>query len=144
MPVFEKDLVLIYFENEPTGFARVEEISPDIKKDWYHVRLLLLNLPLQTVTWILRDVYIDGAEFTMGGHKIRLEKVEAPKEDFFDANADNDDDDDDEIDITAIFDDAAEPVTIASLPSRDDDDNDPPPPKNGKIVSFNDFKNRKK
>lgn len=143
MPVFEKDLVLIYFENEPTGFARVEEISPDIKKDWYHVRLLLLNLPLQTVTWILRDVYIDGAEFTMGGHKIHLKKVEAPKEDFFDANVDIDDDED-EIDISTIFDDIPEPVTIASLPARDGEDDDTPSAKNGKIISFNDFKNRKK
>lgn len=143
MPVFEKDLVLIYFEDEPTGFARVEEINPDIKKDWYHVKLLLLNLPLQTITWILRDVYIDGGEFTMGGHRIRMEKVEAPQEDLADLDLfksgdltgiDNDDDDD-----------VNEPVTIASRPHDNNDKETPDTDAKGdNIVSFNDFKNRKK
>ena len=29
--------------------------------------------------WILRDIYINGKEFTMEGKKIRLEKVVCPK-----------------------------------------------------------------
>jgi len=74
----ENDVVLIYFEDQPLAFARIEDISPDIKKDWYHVKLLLLQMPLQVVTWILRDTYIDGAEFTMGGKRLRLEKVVCP------------------------------------------------------------------
>jgi len=76
----EKDVVLIYFEDQPISFARIEDISPDIKKDWYHVKLLLLQFPLQVVNWILRDIYINGQEFTMEGKKIRLEKVICPKE----------------------------------------------------------------
>jgi len=76
----ENDVVLIYFEDQPISFARIEDISPDIKKDWYHVKLLLLQMPLQVVTWILRDIYIDGQEFTMEGKKIRLEKVVCPEE----------------------------------------------------------------
>ena len=76
----ENDIILIYYEDQPAGFARIEAISPDVKKDWYHVTLLLLQVPLQTVTWILRDVYINGEEFTMGGNRLRLEKVEAPPE----------------------------------------------------------------
>jgi hypothetical protein len=36
-------------------------------------------MPLQVVTWILRDIYINGQEFTMEGKKIRLEKVVCPK-----------------------------------------------------------------
>ena len=76
----ENELVLIYFENQPVTFARIEEIRPDVKKNWYLVRLLFLQIPLQTVTWILRDAYIQGEEFTMGGKKIRMEKVVAPKE----------------------------------------------------------------
>lgn len=140
MPVFEKDLVLIYFENEPSGFARVEEISPDIKKNWYHVRLLLLNLPLQTITWILRDVYIDGEEFTMGGHKMRLEKVEAPKEDYFDAG-----EEDEDADMDDLFDDVtSKPLTMTPRPKNNNADGDAEPSSNGKIISFNDFKNRKK
>ena len=74
------DIVLIHYEDQPMVFARVEGITPDYKKDWYHVRLLLLNLPLETVTWTLRNAYINGTEFTMGGHKVRLERVVAPPE----------------------------------------------------------------
>jgi hypothetical protein len=76
----ENDIVLIYFENQPLAFARIEEILPDKKKDWYHVRLLILQLPLQTVTWILKDAYINGQDFTMDGKKMRLEKIIAPRE----------------------------------------------------------------
>jgi hypothetical protein len=76
----ENDVVLICLEDQPISFARIEDISPDIKKDWYHVKLLLLQIPLQVVTWILRDIYINGQEFTMEGKKIRLEKVVCPKD----------------------------------------------------------------
>ena len=62
------DIVLIYMENSPLVFARVEAIEPDIKPDWYHIKLLMLQVPLQVVTWILRDTYIGGATFTMGNH----------------------------------------------------------------------------
>ena len=76
----EKDLVLIYFEDKPLSFARIEDILPDHKPNWYHVKLLLLQIPLQVVTWILRDAYINGQEFTMGGKRMRLEKVVSPEE----------------------------------------------------------------
>jgi hypothetical protein len=72
------DIVLIHHENKPLSFARIESITPDVKPDWYHVELLLFQIPLQTVTWILRDVYIDGDPFTMGGKEIRLEKIVSP------------------------------------------------------------------
>ncbi len=70
------DIVLIYFEDQPFSYARVEQILPDAKRDWYHIKLLLLQVPLETVTWILKDTYINGDEFTMGGKRMRLEKVE--------------------------------------------------------------------
>ena len=76
----ENDIVLIYMEDQPLSFARIEGILPDSKPDWYHVRMLLLQVPLQVVTWLLRDVYIDGTEFTMQGKRMRLEKVEVPEE----------------------------------------------------------------
>ena len=71
----ENDLVLIYFEDNPFSFARIESILPDSKSNWYHVKLLLLQMPPQLVTWILRDIYIGGSEFTMNGKRMRLEKV---------------------------------------------------------------------
>jgi len=77
------DIVLIYFEDQPFSFARIEDIAADIKKDWFHVKLLLLQLPLETVTWLLKDVYINGEEFTMGGKRMRFEKVVAPVENDF-------------------------------------------------------------
>ena len=75
----EKDIVLIYFEDRPLTFARIEKILPDAKPGWHHVQLLMLQVPLQSVTWILRDAYIDGNPFTMNGKQMRLELVEAPK-----------------------------------------------------------------
>jgi hypothetical protein len=74
----ENDIVLIYFEDKPLSFARIESILPDSKPNWYHAKLLLLQVPLQVVTWILRDVYINGEEFTMNGKRMRLEPVVAP------------------------------------------------------------------
>jgi hypothetical protein len=75
----ENDIVLIHFEDKPLSFARIEQILPDNKPDWYHVKLLMLQVPLQVVTWILRDRYIAGDEFTMNGKRMRLERVVCPE-----------------------------------------------------------------
>ena len=74
------DIVLIYHEDKPLTFARIENILPDSKPDWYHVKLLMLQVPLQVVTWILRDVYINGETFRMNGKAMRLERVVSPVE----------------------------------------------------------------
>jgi hypothetical protein len=74
----EKDLVLIHYEDKPLSFARIEAVEPDHKPGWYHVTLLMLQVPVQVATWILRDAYIDGAPFTMNGKRMRLEKVVSP------------------------------------------------------------------
>lgn len=76
----ENDVVLIYLEDSPVSFARVESIEPDSKKDWYQIKLLMLQIPVQVVTWILKDLYINGEEFFMGGKRMRLEVVECPEE----------------------------------------------------------------
>ncbi|NDY73376.1 hypothetical protein DO021_00570 [Desulfobacter hydrogenophilus] len=73
-----KDIVLIYMEDAPVSFARIEDIVPDHKKDWYQIRLLMLQIPLQVVTWILKADYINGDVFSMNGKSMRLEKVVAP------------------------------------------------------------------
>jgi len=75
----ENDIVLIYFEEKPLVFARIESVLADAKRDWYHVKFLLLQIPPQVVTWILRDVYINGETFTMDGKQMRLELVESPE-----------------------------------------------------------------
>ena len=68
-------LVLIHYQDKPTIYARIDFIEPDVKKDWYQLTLLLLTIPTKTVTWILREEYILGAPFTMGGEAMRLEGV---------------------------------------------------------------------
>ncbi len=74
------DVILVYLEDSPLFYARIESIIPDAKKDWYHIKLLILQLPLQVVTWILKDDYINGETYHMNGKKMRLEKVECPVE----------------------------------------------------------------
>lgn len=73
------DLVLIHLRGEPAVYARVEEITPDVKPGWWQARLLLLQVPRQEVVWILREAYIDGEEFTMGGDPMRLERIDPPR-----------------------------------------------------------------
>ena len=72
------DVVLVYMDNTPAFFARVEYITPDIKPEWFHIKLLVLQMPLLVVTWILKEAYYNGDEFTMGGHPMRIEKVVTP------------------------------------------------------------------
>jgi hypothetical protein len=72
------DLVLVHVENRPGFYARIEDISHDVKPGWWQVKLLVLTFPLQVYTWILDDSQINGAPFTMGGTPITLEKVESP------------------------------------------------------------------
>jgi hypothetical protein len=72
------DIVLVHYEDRPLVFARIEAILADHKPGWYHVRLLMLQVPVQLVTWILRDAYIEGEAFTMNGKRMRLERIVAP------------------------------------------------------------------
>ncbi|MCG3120536.1 MAG: hypothetical protein ALAOOOJD_03280 [bacterium] len=74
------DIVLVHFENKPAFFARVERIDPDYKRGWWHVKFFVLALPLQVITWIIDDEQIRGADFTMGGVPVRIEKVVPPQE----------------------------------------------------------------
>lgn len=76
--ILEKDLVLVHVDNKPGFYARVEEISPDVKPGWWQVKLLVLTFPLQVFTWILDEDQLDEAPFTMGGTPLRLEKLETP------------------------------------------------------------------
>lgn len=76
--ILEQDVVLIYIDNIPGFFARIENITADVKKGWWRVRLLILQIPLMITTWILDNEQIRGADFTMGGTPIRIEKVIAP------------------------------------------------------------------
>lgn len=110
------DLVLIHLEDSPVSFARVEDITPDVKKDWYNIKLLMLQIPLQVVTWILKDVYINGEEFFMNGKRMKLVKVEAP-------------------DQEPIQDSHEDPLEKSDDTPSDDNDNT-----DSNIISFSDLK----
>ncbi len=69
------DLVLVYVEDAPSFYGRIEKIEPDAKAGWYQVTFLFLGIPARTVVWILREEYIDGEPFTMGGTPLRIELV---------------------------------------------------------------------
>jgi hypothetical protein len=114
------DVVLIYLEDSPVSFARVESVLPDPKKDWYQIKLLMLQIPLQVVTWILKEEYINGGEFNMNGKKMKLETVECPVEQLPTPLTDN-----------------KENKTTPSPEKRKEGSN-------AQIISFSDLKNNKK
>jgi hypothetical protein len=72
------DLVLVHIDNKPAFYARIEDISADVKAGWWQVKLLVLTHPCQIYTWILEESQINGAQFTMGGTPVMLEKVISP------------------------------------------------------------------
>jgi hypothetical protein len=74
------DIVLINVDNKPGFYARIEEITPDVKPGWWQVRLLVFTFPLQVFTWILDEYQLEGADFTMGGTPIRLDPIVSPLE----------------------------------------------------------------
>ncbi|MBF0233719.1 MAG: hypothetical protein HQK65_11880 [Desulfamplus sp.] len=78
----ENDIVLVYLEDSPIFFARVEAIWPDVKKDWFNIELLVLQVPVKLIVWTLKDIYINGIEFFMGGKKMRMEVVQVPRDEF--------------------------------------------------------------
>ena len=78
--VMPLDLVLVHIDHKPSFFARVEDINPDYKRGWWRIKLFVLALPMKTVTWIIDDDQIRGADFTMGGTPVRLERVTPPRE----------------------------------------------------------------
>jgi len=78
--IVEQDLVLIYIEDNPAFYARVEKVEADVKPKWWRVKFLFLTVPPRLATWIIDEDQIRGADFTMGGTPIRIEKVEVPEE----------------------------------------------------------------
>lgn len=73
------DIVLAHIDNKPAFYARIEEITPDVKPGWWQVKLLVLTVPLQVYTWILDESQVNGAPFTMSETPIMLEKIVSPE-----------------------------------------------------------------
>ena len=66
------DLVLVHLDRHPAFYARINDITPDVKRGWYQVELLVLSLPPQTLVWILEETHLQGEEYTMGGRPVQL------------------------------------------------------------------------
>jgi hypothetical protein len=66
------DLVLVHLDRNPAFYARINDITPDVKRGWYQVELLVLSLPPQTLVWILEETHLQGEEYTMGGRPVQL------------------------------------------------------------------------
>ncbi len=77
------EVILVYIDNEPGFFARIEKIVPDHKKSWWQMSFLILSIPLKTMTWILDDEQMRGQNFTMNGVPMQIKKVEAPESEHF-------------------------------------------------------------
>ncbi|MBF0573285.1 MAG: hypothetical protein HQK69_05945 [Desulfamplus sp.] len=126
----ENDIVLVYMEDSPIFFARIESIWADVKKDWFNVELLVLQIPVKVVVWTLKDIYINGTEFFMGGKRMRIEVVNAPHQNFI---TDNDDDEESEL---------KEPVThLKSVKKTKPESEDK---ESGRVVSIAAFQKKKK
>ncbi|MBN1559970.1 hypothetical protein JW998_06950 [candidate division KSB1 bacterium] len=76
-------VVLVYIDNEPGFFARIEKIEPDQKKNWWQMSFLILSVPLKSMTWILDDEQMRGQPFTMNSVPMQIKKVEAPEVEHF-------------------------------------------------------------
>ena len=74
----ENDIVLISVGGNAVNFARIEQIIPDSKLGWFKVKLMLLQMPIVVTTWVLKEDYINGGNFTMEGQIVNLEKVTCP------------------------------------------------------------------
>lgn len=60
-------------------YAHVNEIErdPSRRDEWWHVRLTMLSIPLQQMTWTLRAEQMTGKEiFTMGGEERFVKAVD--------------------------------------------------------------------
>ena len=72
------DIVTIYIDDKPSVYARIEEITPEIKPHWLQVRLLFLSFPVQETTWILKKEYLTGSLFTMKDVPIKIVPLARP------------------------------------------------------------------
>ena len=87
MNLYEKkfqplEVVLVFINEEPAFFARVENVKPDIKKKWWQLTLLMLTIPLKTIQWKLDDDQMRGHPFTMKSVPMQIRRVERPQEEY--------------------------------------------------------------
>ena len=70
------EVILIHYRDNPSFFARIEDVKADRKNGWWQMSFLILIIPPKRMTWILDDDQMRGGDFSMGGNPIRVERVE--------------------------------------------------------------------
>ena len=76
-------VIIVYVDDEPGFFARVERVQPDRKKGWWQATFLMLAIPLKTTSWVLDDEQMRGQPFTMNGVAMQIKLVESTEEEYF-------------------------------------------------------------
>jgi hypothetical protein len=71
------EVLLVHFQEKPAFYIRIDQLAPDRKKGWWQVNFTALTLPSEHIVWLLDNDQIRGADFTMQGNPIRLERVPA-------------------------------------------------------------------
>jgi len=73
------DVCLIYVNDIPNGFIRINEIEPDEKDGWHVVTFVSLEIPIKITTWKLDDSHVRGELIYMNGVPIRIQVFPMPK-----------------------------------------------------------------
>ncbi len=71
------EVLLVYVQEKPAFYIRIDQLVPDRKKGWWQVHFTALTLPSEHLVWLLDNDQIRGADFTMQGNPIRLDRVSA-------------------------------------------------------------------
>lgn len=72
----ENDVCIIYVNDLPQGFIRIESIEPDSKPSWYNVQFIELLFPLRVTKWKIDEEHLKGADINMKGFKFNLQLLE--------------------------------------------------------------------
>jgi hypothetical protein len=73
--VDKSEVVLIHLNGDPAYFARVDSIEADLNDGWWKLEFLLLTMPVERITWVIREEHMAGAQFMIGDTLIRIEQV---------------------------------------------------------------------
>lgn len=90
----ENDVCILYVNDLPQGFIRIESIEPDSKPGWYSVQFIELMFPIQVIKWKIDEEHLKGADINMKGFKFNLQLLNCQiekkqSEEVLDANKPN-------------------------------------------------------
>lgn len=75
----ENDVAIIYVQEIPSGFIRIDDVQPDDKQGWWLITFTKLEFPLQAMTWKLDDDHVNGGDIFMKGVRIKIQAIQRVK-----------------------------------------------------------------